>query len=142
VRPTAEPVIRVQTETDFYSDAGYSRRPDSDTRADRYRLYEVPGSAHAYSYTASFAPAPEDLARAGFTYNFYNCTDPGLSTDFPMHYVFNAAQVLLDRWARGGTPPPQAERIQVDPSGKTVPDQYGNATGGVRTPWLDVPVAT
>ncbi|HEV8555847.1 MAG TPA: alpha/beta hydrolase domain-containing protein [Actinophytocola sp.] len=142
VRPTGEPVIRVQTETDFYSDAGYSRRPDSDTRADRYRLYEVPGSAHAYSYTASFAPSLEDLARAGFTYNYYNCTDPGLSTDFPMHYLFNAAQVLLDRWARAGTPPPHADRIQVDPSGRTVPDQYGNATGGVRTPWLDVPVAT
>lgn len=142
VRPTAEPVIRVQTETDFYADAGYSRRPDSDTHKDRYRLYEVPGSAHAYSYTASFAPSPADLAKAGFTYNYYNCDSPGLSTDFPMHYLFNATQVLLDRWARTETPPPRAYRIQVDPAGKTVHDEHGNAQGGIRTPWLDVPIAT
>jgi hypothetical protein len=142
LRATSQPVIRVQTETDFYSDGGYSRRPDSDSPDDRYRLYEIPGSAHAYSYTASFAPSPEDLAKAGFTYNYYNCTDPGLSTDFPAHYLFNAAQAQLDRWARRGTAPPRADRIQVDANGRTVTDQYGNALGGVRTPWLDVPVAT
>jgi len=142
VRPTAQPVIRVQTETDFYSDGGYSRRPDSDSPRDRYRLYEIPGSAHAYSYTASFAPSPEDLAKAGFTYNYYNCTDPGLSTDFPTHYLFNAAQTQLDRWARNGTAPPRADRIQVEATGRTVTDEHGNALGGVRTPWLDVPTAT
>lgn len=142
VRPTAQPVIRVQTETDFYSDGGYSRRPDADSRDDRYRLYEIPGSAHAYSYTASFAPSPEDLAKAGFTYSYYNCTDPGLSTDFPVHYLFNAAQAQLDRWAWYGTAPPRADRIQVDATGRTVTDRFGNALGGVRTPWLDVPVAT
>jgi hypothetical protein len=46
VRSTAEPVVRVQIQTDFYFDGGYSRRPDADTRTDRYRRYEVPGSAH------------------------------------------------------------------------------------------------
>jgi Alpha/beta hydrolase domain len=122
VRPTAQPVIRVQTQTDYYSDGGYSRRSDADTRTDRYRLYEVPGSAHAY--------------------NYYNCTDPGLSTDFPTHYLFNAAHVLLDRWARHESPPPHVDRIQVDTNGGTVLDQYGNALGGLRTPWLDVPIAT
>ena len=41
--------------------------------------FEVAGSAHAYSYTASFQPSPEDLLRAGFTYSYYNCTSPGLA---------------------------------------------------------------
>lgn len=142
-RPTREPVIRVQTETDFFWDGGYSRRPDADTREDRYRLYEVPGSAHSYSYTASFQPSPEDLRKAGFTANYYNnCTSPGLSTDFPEHYLFNAMQVNLDAWARHDTPPPHAPRIQVDGDGRTVADEHGNALGGVRSPWLDVPIAT
>ena len=142
VRPTPQPVIRIQTQTDFYMDGGYSRRPDSDAPGDKYRLYEVPGASHAYSYTASFQPSPEDLQKAGFTYTYYNCTSPGLSTDFPMHYLFDAAQVNLDKWARYGTPPPHAPRIEVDAQGNTVLDKYGNALGGVRTPWLDVPIAT
>jgi hypothetical protein len=141
VRPTPQPVIRIQSQTDFYSDGGYSRRPDSDASGDKYRLYELAGASHAYSYTASFQPSLADLQKAGFTYSYYNCTSPGLSTDFPEQYVFDGVQMNLDAWARYGTPPPHAARIAVDSAGNTVVDQYGNAVGGVRTPWLDVPIA-
>ena len=96
--------------------------------------------SHAYSYTSGFAPSPEDLARLGVTYNYYNCD--GVGTTFPMHYLYNAAHVNLDRWAREGVAPPRSDRIQVDAAGQTVLDEHGNAVGGVRTPWVDVPTAT
>ncbi|GAB3426874.1 alpha/beta hydrolase domain-containing protein [Flindersiella endophytica] len=140
IRPTREPVIKMQTQTDYYMDRGASRRDDSDRPGDKYRLYEVAGSAHAYSYTSGFAPSPADLARIGVTYNYYNCD--GVGTTFPMHYLYNAAHVKLDRWARTGASPPQASRIEVDADGRTVLDGHGNAVGGVRTPWVDVPTAT
>ncbi|WP_132145685.1 alpha/beta hydrolase domain-containing protein [Kribbella antiqua] len=140
IRPTAVPVIKMQTQTDFYMDGGASRRDDSDKPNDKYRLYEVPGSGHAHSYTSGFAPSPEDLARLGVIYNYYNCD--GVGTTFPMHYLYNAAHVNLDRWARKNIAPPRADRIQVDAAGQTVLDQHGNAVGGVRTPWVDLPTAT
>ncbi|MDP4501964.1 alpha/beta hydrolase domain-containing protein [Nonomuraea turcica] len=140
IRPTAEPVIKMQTQTDFFMDRGASRRDDSDQPDDKYRLYEVPGSAHAYAYTSGFAPSPEDLARIGATYNYFKCD--GIGTTFPMHYLYNAAHMNLDRWARNRATPPRAPRIQVDAGGQTVLDEHGNAVGGVRTPWVDAPTAT
>jgi hypothetical protein len=47
----------MQRQTDFFMDRGASRRADSDRPGDRSRLYEVAGSAHAYSRTSRRAPA-------------------------------------------------------------------------------------
>ena len=58
----------------------------------------------------------------------------------------DAAFANLTRWVRDGVPAPKAARIQVEnggtPQARIVRDQYGNAVGGYRTPYLDVPVAT
>jgi len=62
--------------------------------------------------------------------------------DVPMHYLFDAAQANLDNSVRHDTPPPHAARIEVDGAGNIAVDQYGNALGGARTPWLDVPTVT
>ena len=136
VRPTPQPVITVMSQTDFYSLGGelMPRRADSSTPADKYRLWEVAGASHSSEYTTGFVPSPADLAKTGHSYAYYNCTSPGVSNDFPMQYVLGAAQVDLDRWARYGSAPPRAARIEVDSSGNTVLDAHGNAVGGVRTP--------
>src|SRR3546814_5822557 len=57
------------------------------------------------------------------------------------HYVMQAALRALDRWVRTGEAPPIAERLQVSDSGALVLDAHGNARGGVRSPWVDVPTA-
>jgi Alpha/beta hydrolase domain len=78
--------------------------------------------------------------------------------DFPLAFVQNAAFADLIEWVDSGAqrehpgfhhrnhrPPPHAAGIDIDFT-KTPPqivrDQFGNAEGGVRTPFLDVPVAT
>jgi hypothetical protein len=52
----------------------------------------------------------------------------------------------LDQWARKGTAPPKAERVQVKDADGPMPivvlDQYGNGAGGVRSFYVDLPVAT
>ena len=59
------------------------------------------------------------------------------------HYVAQAALAHLDRWARGGPPPPSSPRLQTDPDDRMrlVTDDAGIARGGIRTGWVDVPVA-
>jgi hypothetical protein len=66
-------------------------------------------------------------------------------TDFPLEYFMNAAFANLDAWVRSDTLPPKAGLINA----KQVPgtyiatlefDQYGNALGGIRSSYLEVPV--
>jgi hypothetical protein len=58
----------------------------------------------------------------------------------------NAALTNIDRWVREGKPAPRAGRVEVrnggTPQAAFVFDEFGNAVGGVRSPYLDVPTAT
>lgn len=77
----------------------------------------------------------------------YRCDpDVPLMESTIMRDAVNAAFANLDRWVRTGTPAPRAERIAVadggTPQARFVTDRLGNATGGVRSPFLDVPTAT
>jgi len=62
----------------------------------------------------------------------------------PQHFVLNAAFAALDRWVRTGKPPPHAPRLRVaaGPPRTLTRDARGNALGGIRTPQVDVPIAT
>ena len=119
------PVLMLQTETDVltFLRSIDARQPDTDV----FRLWEVAGSAHADLFLLG------DPASLG-------CTTPVNAG--PTHFVALAALRHLDRWARGGDPPPEAGRLEVDAAGAFVRDADGNAVGGVRTPHVDVPVDT
>lgn len=138
------PVIRLQTQSDFNSmpplQPLVSRRSDSNMVADKFRLYEVPGAAHGTNYLNLFSVGSDQLAAIGVKAPRLS-NDPS-TLDFPFHYIVNGAFVNLDLWVRKGTVPPYAGRISVDREGNAVTDEFGNAIGGVRTPYVDVPVAT
>ncbi|MBC8511897.1 MAG: hypothetical protein H8D32_02825 [Dehalococcoidia bacterium] len=55
--------------------------------------------------------------------------------------MFDGCLTNLEQWVRTGTLPPKADRIQLE-NGKIVRDEYGNAKGGIRSPYVDVPVKT
>jgi hypothetical protein len=72
---------------------------------------------------------------------------------YPRRYVVDAALQAVKDWALSGRPAPVVEAMSfsapaaVDTGFTTTPvafehDQHGNATGGLRSPVLDVPVAT
>jgi hypothetical protein len=65
-----------------------------------------------------------------------------MPNDLPWSPVLRAAQVNLMAWARDGVTPPQASRIQLDVQLAIVRDANGNALGGLRLPYVDVPVAS
>ncbi len=59
------------------------------------------------------------------------------------HYVVQAAVSGLSSWVRTGEPAPHAARIAMHDSdlARPVLDRNGLATDGIRTPWVDVPIA-
>lgn len=139
------PVLMLQTETDlFILDSYPSRQQDSD----RFRLWEIAGTAHADLYTfldnrfdtgtnpavAAVVEVPAPIP------GIIECTLPVNAG--PQHFVANAAVHALNEWIVAGTAPATADRLEAagDPAG-FVRDELGNAKGGVRTPYVDTPIA-
>jgi len=138
IRNVGVPVMRVMTQSDYLRGIA-ARRPDSDETIDRFRNYEVAGSGHATPDELLFSPAPADITRAGVAVPPMECNE-GPRSRFPNSIAFNAAFRNLDAWVRKGVPPPRAEPIRVK-DGQPILDEFGNVTGGVRSPYLDVPTS-
>jgi hypothetical protein len=142
------PVLLFQTEADLkllrYLPA---RQPDSKN----LRLWEAAGMSHADAYLGGLA-----LADLGDGSAELALLDPAQATGGRLgcasavnangqYAVVNAALARLERWVRTGTPPPSYPRIQTTGSGDAatvVRDEHGIAKGGLRTPIVEVPLAT
>jgi len=145
------PVLAVETETDLMT-LGYL--PDQQADFPGFRLWEVAGAAHADYYVATLGLVDDGSGTAG-QQAFGSMLNPpvsltGFTCAVPIntgeeHYVLDAAQYWLNRWVATGRVPPRAARLQVTETGPVpafVVDASGNVKGGVRTPAVDVPVAT
>jgi hypothetical protein len=121
----ATPVMMVETETDMVGFLNYhaAEQPDSA----HLRVWEAAGTAHADAYI--IGPIARQLGCA---------TPPNAG---PGHFVVSAALRALDRWVNEGTAPEKAPRLTIVDN-ELMRDAHGNATGGIRTPLVDVPVDT
>jgi len=128
------PTVHMPTMTEVNSGAPTGaafRRPDSDDPANRYRLFEVAGMAHANSReTPTYVPNP--------------CTLP--VSDFPWGGMAAMGLDHLIAWADRGVVPPHAAPLQFDndttnDGSRLTLDANGNVKGGVRNTYVDVPVA-
>jgi hypothetical protein len=149
--PAGVPVIEIFTQGDMGTNIP-TRRPDSDTREDRFRRWEVAGAAHVDPWEGLSFANDSDMVRAHgrVTDNEEQvCSPRGMTpTDFPVRYVFDAAWRALDEWVKHGVAPPHAPPLQLvanaeglPPDGMFVLDNHGNALGGVRSPYVDVATA-
>jgi hypothetical protein len=141
-----EPVIGLQTEGDLFVLGSVAmRQPDAPT----YRLWELGGAAHSDAYTVIKGPVDRGddptvadvIETADASPPFITCDTP--VNDGPAHWVVKAAIAALDRWIRAGEAAPSAPllALNADETG-FARDEFGNALDGVRTPYLDAPVAT
>ncbi|HEY2384455.1 MAG TPA: alpha/beta hydrolase domain-containing protein [Terriglobia bacterium] len=152
-RNVGVPVIRMVPEGDV-PQAYALRREDSDAPNDRFRWYEVAAAPRMDIRYYQHMPAMEDQTKSGESalpgnWPFaYTCGNPVIGLeDLPVFQVaMNSAFYNIDQWARNGTAPPRAERMAVKdagtPQATVAADQYGNGLGGVRSPHVEVPVAT
>lgn len=141
IQPCGVPVIHTLTETEIALpsadlNAIVTRRPDSDVCPDLFRRYEIPGACHKGA--GSPGPTNADMCKAMWYVCPWCCS--GTHSDFPVQYIHNGILVNMENWIRSGTLPPKGDRIQTDAGGAIIRDAYGNAKGGVRTPYVDVPV--
>lgn len=143
------PVLTVQTETDVTGVlAGVTARQPDD---DQFRWWEIAGAAHADTYvTGACFSDSADLPPAELARLMAPTAEPiGIRCPAPVnsgpqhHYVAQAAIACLDRWARGGPPPPCAARLETSPHDpmSLLTDASGIARGGIRTGWVDAPAA-
>jgi hypothetical protein len=142
------PLLTIITETDLFGGrrAGYhgARQPDNQ----QLRVWEIAGTAHADNYTIQVAPIDTGTAALADIVAAYAPTDMlmGQQLDHCInfapqhHYVLQAGLSHLRDWVRTGHPPPSGTPLEMR-DGEAVLDAHGIATGGVRTPWVDVPVA-
>jgi alpha/beta hydrolase family protein len=145
------PVLTVLTETDVLDGhlVGYhrARRPDGD----HLRAWEIAGAAHADNYTIRVGFIDDGSAALPALVEAYRPTDVLMGQKLTYcinfapqhHYVLQAAVAALHRWVRAGVPPPVAAPLALtagDPRALVL-DPDGVAIGGVRTPWVDVPMA-
>jgi hypothetical protein len=168
MQPRGVPVIQIDTQTEIFIGTLFPgglafQRPDSDAIDDRYRLWEVPGASHVsddnnapvtsiqLDQAELFRITPAELPPAGCTHQQFidgpTVGIPGVvdPNNFPFAFVANAAFTDLAEWVDFDLPPPHAALIDVD-SATTPPsivlDKFGNAEGGLRTPFVDVPITT
>lgn len=135
------PFIAVQTESENALMGGYEdRQEDSDAYDLLYRCYEYAGPTHdtAESLLEYYQDDP-DTEKINMTPRYMG-TDP-YPNDFPYHFLFGATFAHLFAWVKNGVLPPHAPRIEVDARLENVKDVHGNAAGGVRSPFIDVPTA-
>ena len=131
------PVFQVVTETDLFelgSPFPPARQPDTD----RIITWEVAGLAHSDAYYLSRLSEQGNAQFEGFL-DLSAVLDQMNSG--PQNYVMNAVLRHLDRWVAAGTLPPTAPPIETA-DGAIVRDADGIALGGLRTPHVDVPIAT
>ncbi|MBI4265028.1 MAG: hypothetical protein HY657_11695 [Acidobacteria bacterium] len=129
IRQIDVPMIQVPTTTEAMR-GNVPTRQDGDAPGDQFRVYEFPGMPHLDTRdVAAFRPNP--------------CKYP--ITMFPMSASMSVALHHLLEWIDKGTDPPRADRILVDRNtandGSLMAlDEFGNPRGGIRTPYVDVPV--
>jgi hypothetical protein len=142
---TNVPVLILESETDVMI-LGYHKARQDDT--DKIRLWEMAGTAHADLYVvvtgtrdAGNDPSIANVVEVTSPYpGIIECPLPINSG--PQHFIAKAAIHQLDRWAHTGVAPSVADRLEIagDPPAFVL-DAYGNVKGGIRTPYVDVPIA-
>jgi hypothetical protein len=147
VIPPGVPVVKLHTRPEPADE----RRPDSDTPADRYRTYEVSGAAHSDDYTnpLKFPTRVQEQGTQWANETIFPFKCQYAMNNFPFENQWNLAIKVIEKWASepasgpGHTwNPPHGQRIKVNPDGTIVKDAFGNDAGGVRSPAVDVPIAT
>lgn len=147
-RPRGSVLTIFQTEAEAIRQISDGGDPPGDTDDPRFRYYEVPGTGHRFSAVPHGDSDPSVIAKV-LPPAIQGLSARDVSTEYEPYDKVNTPIVwalwdAMYRWVEEGLPMPRAARITRDraQSDGVARDEYGNALGGLRTPWVDVPDAT
>jgi hypothetical protein len=154
-RPRGAVLVQLDSESEVIKGFLMGRGQPPDTDSPPFRLYQIPGSGHSFS-----APLPEsvvaqadtgvrDIART-VPEGIAGLSDTGELPEGILRYDKINTPIVwgvwhnMYEWIENGVAMPKAQRVQLDPAATDgiARDVHGNALGGLRTPWVDVPDAT
>lgn len=128
--PTVDvPMIQIPTQVEYQDVATAAQ--DSDEAGKQLRVYEFAGMAHLDSRNTRLRMTQED------------CLQP--LSELPIDAFSSVALHHLFQWVDKGVLPPRAPRVimdmYVDNDGSLMQlDEYGNAMGGIRNTYTDLPL--
>ena len=128
---TGVPVFVVNSELESISCHGV-RQEDTDT----FRYWESAGTCHVSQQVQETRQQLQ--ARDGIK---GRPAEPGINR-IPMALLYDAVYFHMQRWLADGIQPPRQPMIEYagDPA-EIVRDEHGIATGGIRLPQVEVPIA-
>ena len=152
------PVVRIQTSGELRGVdphplwACMYRSENSDEPGNLGRWYEVAGASLKFSARrgVSTFPSSEEIIKAGVEeankrWNALHTTMiPGLNVSIMQHIIACTYRNLKD-WSIKGISLPQAPVIEMTggyPDGEPMLDESGNQIGGVRSHYVDIPIAS
>jgi hypothetical protein len=138
VRGHGAVVFEVLSETESETHAGVTR-DDSDADDDRYRLYQVAGTAHIEARDSVLTNI-QQYEEAGGRRPAFTVIEQ--RSDARLDLYLCGALAAMRTWIDGGEPAPHGERLRVRPGTEELErDADGIALGGIRPPWVQVPTA-
>jgi hypothetical protein len=142
-RPHGAVLVIFQSEAEALTSVGHGWDLPDDTDDPRFRYYELPGTGHMISASPQDNHLSDQLPPG-----IEGLSARDVSTEFQPYDKYNepivwAVWEAMYRWVEDGVPMPRMARITRDPTSPDgiARDDHGNAQGGLRTPWVDVPDA-
>ncbi len=154
-RPKGAVLAYLESENEFITGIKMERVCPPDTDDPPFRIYQIPGAGHTIS-----APLPEVTAAQASTElrdvgkvvpgGIVGLSDRGEAPEGVLPYDKINTPIIwglwnnMYAWIEQGVPMPNVPRIKRDPKAPDgiARDEHGNAAGGLRTPWVEVPDAT
>ena len=146
VRPTPVPFISISSEGDlslfklfFEGDLLKFTIANKDEPNDKCRYYEIAGTPH----TDIVCPILSDIEEIRKTKQSLPNLDEKLLkmlNDIPMEYYICGLLEKLHIWASQHIAPPIVEPFRRGEN-ELIRDEHGNVCGGLRSPFVDVPIA-
>jgi hypothetical protein len=129
IQPVDVPILQVPTQNEYMEVATAAQ--DSDEPGRQFRVYEFAAMAHLDSRNTRKRLQQED------------CLEP--LSELPIDAFASVALFHMVNWVDKGIAPPKAPRVIMDlytvNDGSLMQlDEYGNARGGIRSTWVDVPL--
>ena len=147
--PPSVPFVTLLSEGEMWVAGRHTRQVNSATPKGGIITYEVAGAPHGRGETPGLQPdtSARDPEAGRVLAGLAGGTMPPIpvntvANDLPWAPVYRGVYRNFQLWLRDGVVPPQAPMLRIDATGRLERDEHGNALGGIRMPYIEVPVAT